>query len=96
MILPALRLSLLVSLQATLLVALAGTGAGWLLARRQFRGREVLDALFNLPLVLPPTVTGYYLLLLIGRRGPIGGPLQTGRVPLRPSSSCLGLEGLVG
>ncbi|PYT07143.1 MAG: molybdate ABC transporter permease subunit [Acidobacteria bacterium] len=75
MILPALRLSLLVSLQATLLVALAGTGAGWLLARRQFRGREVLDALFNLPLVLPPTVTGYYLLLLIGRRGPIGGPL---------------------
>jgi molybdate transport system permease protein len=68
----ALKLSLLVAGVATLAVAILGTGAGWLLARRRFVGRETLDALLNLPLVLPPTVTGYYLLVLLGNRGPIG------------------------
>lgn len=72
---PALRLSLSVSLTATVLVAVAGTAVGWLLARRRFRGREALDALSHLPLVLPPTVTGYYLIVLLGRRGWLGGPL---------------------
>ena len=75
MILSALRLSLLVSALATALVAVVGTWAGWILARREFRGRELLDALLNLPLVLPPTVTGYYLIVLLGRHGLVGGPI---------------------
>jgi molybdate transport system permease protein len=75
MILSALRLSLLVSALATVLVAVTGTWAGWILARREFRGRELLDALLNLPLVLPPTVTGYYLIVLLGRHGLVGGPI---------------------
>lgn len=71
----ALKLSLAVSLVATLLVAVAATIAARLVTRRPFRGRELLDAALNLPLVLPPTVTGYYLIVLLGRRGLLGGPL---------------------
>jgi molybdate transport system permease protein len=74
-ILSALSLSLLVAALATVLVALLGTWAGWTLARRSFRGRELLDALLHLPLVLPPTVTGYYLIVLLGRRGWLGASL---------------------
>ncbi len=44
----------------------------WLLARKRFFGRELLDAVLTLPMVMPPTVLGYYLLVLIGRRGPLG------------------------
>jgi len=76
MILDAVLLSLKVAGIATLLVAIAGTFLGWLLARGRFRGRELLDSLLTLPLVFPPTVTGYYLLLLFGRRGLLGGPLH--------------------
>ncbi len=72
----ALELSLLVALASTLLVALAGAAAGRWLARARFSGRGAIDALLSLPLVLPPTVTGYYLLVLFGRRGWIGGPLH--------------------
>jgi molybdate transport system permease protein len=72
----ALRLSLQVSLTATLGVAVVGTLLGWALARLRFRGRELLDAVITLPLVLPPTVTGYYLVRLLGRRGLLGGPLH--------------------
>jgi molybdate transport system permease protein len=72
---PALKLSLLVALPATLIVACGGTLAGWALARCRFAGRELLDALLNLPLVLPPTVTGYYLIVLLGRNGLLGAPL---------------------
>lgn len=71
-----LLLSLKVAGLATLLVLVAGTGLGFLLARRPFPGREVLDALCTLPMVLPPTVLGYYLLVLLGRRGPLGGFLD--------------------
>jgi molybdate transport system permease protein len=71
----ALELSIAVSLLATLLVAVAATIAARLMTRRPFRGRELLDAALNLPLVLPPTVTGYYLIVLLGRRGWLGGPL---------------------
>jgi len=74
-IVAALRLSLLVAALATLIVAVLGTALGWLLARRSFRGRNLLDALLSLPLVLPPTVTGYYLIVLLGRRGLLGNPL---------------------
>jgi molybdate transport system permease protein len=73
---PALKLSLSVALVATVLVVLSGTAFGWLLARGRFRGRELLDSVLMLPLVLPPTVTGYYLIVLLGRRGFLGGPLH--------------------
>ncbi|MBY0237231.1 MAG: molybdate ABC transporter permease subunit [Burkholderiaceae bacterium] len=70
---PALALSLKVALWATGLNLLLGTAAGFALARlRVFPGRELLDALLTLPMVLPPTVLGYYLLVLIGKRGPLG------------------------
>lgn len=72
----ALALSLRVAAVATALVALVGIPAGYLLARRRFPGRELVDALVTLPLVLPPTVVGYYLILLLGRHGLIGGPLH--------------------
>jgi len=68
-----LGLTLKVAGCATLIVFFAGVGVAWLVARRAFRGREVLDAAMTLPMVLPPTVLGYYLIVLLGRRGWIGG-----------------------
>ncbi|HEV8310848.1 MAG TPA: molybdate ABC transporter permease subunit [Methylomirabilota bacterium] len=65
-------LSLGVATLATLLTLTLGVPLAWLLARTRFRGREVLEGLVVLPLVLPPTVLGYYLLVLIGTRGPVG------------------------
>ncbi|HET6515517.1 MAG TPA: molybdate ABC transporter permease subunit [Thermodesulfovibrionales bacterium] len=67
-----MRLSLQVAAVATFFVVLAGTAIAYFLARRDFRGREFLDMLFTLPLVLPPTVTGYYLIVIFGRNGLIG------------------------
>ncbi len=72
----ALGLSLKVALWATLLNGIAGIAVGFLLARTRFPGRELLDAILLLPMVLPPTVLGYYLLVVIGRRGWIGGWLE--------------------
>ena len=60
---------------ATFFVVLVGTGMAYLLARKSFKGKEVLDILVTLPLVLPPTVIGYYLIILMGRNGLIGGVL---------------------
>jgi molybdate transport system permease protein len=68
-------LSLRVALIATALTLLLGIPVALLLARRRFPGRNLLEAVVVLPLVLPPTVLGYYLLLLIGRRGPVGAAL---------------------
>jgi molybdate transport system permease protein len=68
-----LRLSLQVASVATLFIVVIGVFMGYLLARRNFEGRELLDVLITLPLVLPPTVTGYYLIVLFGRNGIIGG-----------------------
>ena len=68
-------LSLRVALIATALTLLLGIPVALLLARRRFPGRNLLEAVVVLPLVLPPTVLGYYLLLLIGRRGPVGEAL---------------------
>ena len=73
MIASALRLSVVVALISTGVALALGTAAGWWLARRRFVGRELVDALLSLPLVLPPTVTGYYLLVVLGRNGPLGG-----------------------
>lgn len=74
-VLQPLRLSVVVAALATTIVAAIGTGIAWVLAKRPFPGRGALDLLVTLPLVLPPTVTGYYLILLLGRRGLLGGPL---------------------
>ena len=68
----ALALTLKVAGWATALNLLLGTGFGFLLARRRFPGRELLDAVFTLTMVMPPTVLGYYLLVLLGRNGPLG------------------------
>ncbi|MBP2670530.1 MAG: molybdate transporter, inner rane subunit [candidate division NC10 bacterium] len=70
-----LVLSLRVACVATLLNAAVGIPLAYLLARRIFRARWLVDLFVTLPLVLPPTVTGYYLIVLLGRRGWLGGPL---------------------
>ncbi len=72
----ALALSLKVAGWATALNLVAGVGVGFLLARSRFPGRDLLDTLLTLPMVMPPTVLGYYLLVLIGRRGWLGAWLQ--------------------
>ncbi|HTY94346.1 MAG TPA: molybdate ABC transporter permease subunit [Steroidobacteraceae bacterium] len=69
----ALRLSLDVALWSLLWNLPVATLVAWVLARRRFPGRTVFDAFVHLPLVLPPVLTGYLLLLLFGTRGPIGG-----------------------
>ena len=74
---PALWLSLKVAGWATGINLVAGVAVGYALARLRFPGRNVLDSLLTLPMVLPPTVLGYYLLVLIGRQGPIGAWLDT-------------------
>ncbi len=68
----ALWLSLKVAGWATAINLVLGVALGALLARRRFPGRELLDTVFTLPMVLPPTVLGYYLLVLIGSKGPLG------------------------
>ena len=70
-----LLLSLKVAGWATLLATVAGTAAAYCLSRWRWPGRDLLDAILTLPLVLPPTVLGYYLLVLLGRRGIIGETL---------------------
>lgn len=65
-------LSLKVAALATLAAVASGVPMAWLLARRKLPGAELLGVLTTLPLVLPPTVLGYYLLLAIGRQSPLG------------------------
>jgi len=67
-----LTLSLRVAACATVISFVLGLGLAYLLANRNFRGRELLDAAITLPLVLPPTVLGYYLLVSLGRAAPVG------------------------
>ncbi|WP_368931442.1 molybdate ABC transporter permease subunit [Achromobacter xylosoxidans] len=67
-----LLLTLKVAGWATLLATAAGTAAAYGLSRWRWPGRDLLDAILTLPLVLPPTVLGYYLLVLLGRRGVLG------------------------
>jgi molybdate transport system permease protein len=68
-----LLLTLKVAGFATLLALIAGVAVAFVLARYEFPGRDVLDAVCTLPMVMPPTVLGYYLIVLIGRRGWLGG-----------------------
>ncbi|MCX6592450.1 MAG: molybdate ABC transporter permease subunit [Acidobacteria bacterium] len=67
-----LWLSLKVAALSTSVSVVLGVALAWLLARRTFRGRDLLDAGVMLPLVLPPTVLGYYLLVLLGRESALG------------------------
>ena len=65
-----------VSALSTLLILPPGLALAWLLARRNWRGKSVVETLVALPLVMPPVATGLILLKLFGRRGPIGGFLH--------------------
>lgn len=68
----ALSLSLKVAGWATALNMVLGVGIGFFLARTRFFGRELLDTILTLPMVMPPTVLGYYLLVLVGRKSTFG------------------------
>jgi molybdate transport system permease protein len=72
----ALSLSLSIAARSVVLSLPLGVLAAWVLTRRRFLGHILLDAFVHLPLVLPPVVVGYILLLLFGTRGPIGAWLQ--------------------
>jgi molybdate transport system permease protein len=78
----ALGLSALVGLAAVVLVLPAAVACGYFLATRSFRGKTLIETVFVLPLVLPPVVTGYALLVLLGRRGPLGGILDAIGLPI--------------
>jgi len=71
----ALRLSLDVATRSVLVSLIPAVAVAWALARGRFPGRVLLDALVHLPLVVPPVVVGWGLLMLFGIRGPIGAPL---------------------
>jgi molybdate transport system permease protein len=68
----AIRLSLRIAIWATLVALPFGIAVAWVLARKTFWGKTLLDGLVHLPLVLPPVVTGYLLLITLGRRAPLG------------------------
>ncbi len=72
----ALALSVKVAGWATAINVVAGVSVGYFLARTRFPGRELLDTVLTLPMVMPPTVLGYYLLVVIGRQGWIGSWLH--------------------
>jgi molybdate transport system permease protein len=89
-------LSLQVAIVATVLTLGAGLPLAWVLARCRFPGHDVLEAAVVLPLVLPPTVLGYYLLTLIGARGPIGTALAALGVELAFTWRAAVLAGSIG
>ncbi len=72
-----IRLSLIVATTATLVALLFGVPVAWWLSRTRFVGRSVLEVLVLLPMVLPPTVIGYYLLLTVGRESVIGRTIES-------------------
>src|ERR671911_515936 len=73
----AIRLSLWIATVATIASLPFGLAIAWLLARKDFWGKTLLDGIVHLPLVLPPVVTGYLLLLSFGRKGPVGAALES-------------------
>ena len=74
--LTALWITLQLAAVSTLILLVVGTPLAWWLARTQWRFRFVVEAMVALPLVLPPTVLGFYLLIALGPSGPIGGLMQ--------------------
>jgi molybdate transport system permease protein len=91
-----LWLSIRVSVAATLLTLTLGVPLAWLLARTTFPGRDLLASIVVAPLVLPPTVLGYYLLVLIGSRGPVGRVLDRAGIELAFTWKAAVLAGCVG
>ncbi len=79
-----IRLSVQVALTATCILITIAVPLSYLFARRSFPGKHLLESLFMLPLVMPPTVIGYYLVVLLGRNGILGKPLfdLTGWTPM--------------
>ena len=75
--LTALWLTLRLAATTTLILLLFGTPLAWWLARTRFRFKVLIEAVVALPLVLPPTVLGFYLLLALGPRGPVGGLMES-------------------
>ena len=73
----ALLLSVKVAVFCTLIICIPGVAVAWLLAKQSFLGKSLLDGLVHLPLVLPPVIPGFLLLLLLGNQGLIGKWLQT-------------------
>lgn len=67
-----LWLTLKIALLATAVAGVVGIALGWWMSQRRFAGKNFVDALLMLPMVLPPTVLGYYLIVLIGRNGALG------------------------
>lgn len=74
-ILFSLRLSFQVAICATVIAIPVGIFFAYILAMKNFKGKEIVDTIFTLPFVLPPTVVGYYLVVLLGRNGILGKPL---------------------
>ena len=70
------RFTVMMALLATMLVLPPAVGIGWLLARKRFPGKALLETIVSLPLVLPPVATGLLLLWLFGRRSPVGQALD--------------------
>lgn len=79
---PAVGVSLRVACAATALIILIGVPIAWWLARTRFWGKGLLQALLTVPLVMPPTVLGYFLVVVLGRRGFIGSWLKLAGVQL--------------
>jgi molybdate transport system permease protein len=87
-----LALSLRVATTATLFAFLVGVPLAWVLARARFPGRDLLGVLVLLPMVLPPTVLGYYLLMLIGRQSVLGNLAEAvgiGRIVFTPAAAVI-------
>jgi molybdate transport system permease protein len=87
-----LGLSLQVATLATVLALIVGLPIAWLLGRRRFPGRDLLSVLILLPMVLPPTVVGYYLLQLMGRQSTLGRgaeALGLGRIVFTPTAAVI-------
>jgi molybdate transport system permease protein len=76
------QFTVLMALAATALMLPPGVAVAWLLARGRFPGKTLLETLVTLPLVLPPVATGFILLRLLGRRGPLGAVLERAGVDL--------------
>ncbi|WP_028610788.1 molybdate ABC transporter permease subunit [Paenibacillus harenae] len=69
---PPIRLSLQIALIASIVTAVIGMAAAWMMSKKTFKGKTLLETVFMLPMVLPPTVVGFLLLVLLGRRSWIG------------------------
>ena len=88
-VLQALRLSVLTTVITLILTVLCGTPLAYLIARRTFSGRKVLETLMDLPMVLPPSVAGIALLVAFGRRGLLGNYLQMASIEIAFTSAAV-------